>query len=167
MSRLRPYLDAGGQSLNRGNDAATMIIADDSGVFSGFGAFVTRTPYINNAGDVAFIATHDAGGVSVIRSDGITTTTIADLDDGFSNIAGDTSINDAGNVAFGATPDAGGASINVGAGGAITTIADTNGVLFSSFPSGRRSATCRCRRLSGVPRDFNIWPVRSNPPADQ
>lgn len=113
-----------------GNGGALTTIADDSGPLFAFDDVT-----INDSGQVAFHATLDAGGATILRGDSGSLTTIADST-GPLTFAGShhqASISDDGTVAFIADLDAGGVGVFTGDGGPITTIATTASPGFNSF----------------------------------
>jgi len=89
---------------------------------------------INNHGSVAFKELTFSNGAtfSLVTSDGVNRTTIADDSGSFNSISDKFYLNNQGTVAFGALLDGGGGGIFTGNGNSITPIADTNGS-FKSF----------------------------------
>ena len=85
-------------------------------------------PAVNDAGQIAFVATFDDGasGQAVYRreSNGILTV-IADTSGPIASFSGDPSLNASGLVTFAATLDSGSRSVLCGNGGALLTIANT------------------------------------------
>ena len=83
-------------------------------------------PAVNDAGQIAFVATFDDGasGQAVYRreSNGILTV-IADTSGPIASFSGDPSLNASGLVTFAATLDSGSRSVLCGNGGALLTIA--------------------------------------------
>lgn len=102
-------------------------IADTKGQFSSFG-FAS----INDEGKVAFSAAYP-GGRGIYRSDGATTTTIADTKDRFRMFFGPLSINDQDTVAFKASLYVGGFGIYTSDGETTRTIADATASTSSRF----------------------------------
>ena len=98
-------------------------MADSSAELASF-----SIPAVNDAGQIAFVATFDDGasGQAVYRreSNGILTV-IADTSGPIASFSGDPSLNASGLVTFAATLDSGSRSVLCGNGGALLTIANT------------------------------------------
>ena len=132
-----PSMDASGRIAFRGELQAGFVngiyagdgtapvaaIYDETGPYDGFGS----SPSLNDAGQVAFLATRDADGEqTLLLGNGGPLTQIADTagDLGFINDGVD--LNNAGDVAFFAGRDDGSMGIFRYRNGALSTLADTN-----------------------------------------
>ncbi len=99
-------------------------LASDEGPFDGF---LKRAPSINDAGVVAFFATHDTGIQAVYTHDGTRPTLVADSSGRLSTFGpGFPVINDAGEVAFRARLDSGESGLFLGS-DQLRTLVSTDG----------------------------------------
>ncbi|MEQ8958616.1 MAG: hypothetical protein RLP02_11925, partial [Coleofasciculus sp. C2-GNP5-27] len=124
-------------AISTSNGSTSTRIATDIAGLHLFGDIFGNVA-INNYGSVVFkelTFSGNAGNVatfSLVTSDGVNRTTIADDSGSFNSISDKFDLNNQGDVAFGALLDGGGGGIFTGDGDSITPIADTNGS-FKSF----------------------------------
>lgn len=128
---LYGYSSASGVGIFVTDGTTTTVIANIFGVFGGYDTY--DAPSINDTGFVGFHgdpkSTFNGGVPGIYLGNGLTTTVIADKNDGFSVFYGKAATNSAGAVVFRASLTTGGGALLVGDGGVLTTIADSLGTL--------------------------------------
>lgn len=123
------FATANYQGIYRGDGGSPTIIADGSGPFLYFGVAAAA---INSVGNASFMASLDAGGQGIFRSENGTLTTIAYSDSSGFGQFGNTSINSAGTVGYFAALEGGGYGIFTGDGGPTSRVIGQGDVLNGS-----------------------------------
>jgi len=125
---FRAPLPAGGSRILTSHAGIATMVADTSGMFSGFHGL----PVIDGGGCVTFRADCTAGGEGIYRSGGNHFEAVVETGDRFSSLGFFPFANDEGTVAFCAELRSSRAGVHTASAGEVTTVIDTNGP-FESF----------------------------------